>query len=610
MPFLDAGMITYPLEVAEGIGGGTSIDLEFLDAGMWVNPLWEAPTPEPGDPVDNNLEFLDAGIFTYPLEVANLVATLPFNVRIRAVGPNVELVIDGQSVYKGLTGHLSSGRVGIIGRNNTAAAPQPTFRSLGVSQASKAPIFTLDIPDPQGLEARLPGEIYAFNGATSGKLFSRYTSTTLPIPIGHTPGNAAETPSINVAGATVYPFYPEWVAGKAVSVGDKVWLHSNGGATNVVQMTQAITLPEPWNADPGTYTVVEPYASEYGVLMEPSTAQLLLHASDGNYDGANNNITVTADTVTSVVEGRDQVAVLNSNGSAGSIGAFHVLPSTQGYAGPLSATVVIQRITPTFTVTRANFLGIGNNQTIGVEYRWDNGECIPYGDVDWIRCRKLADNLVMLQFGGQALVGTTIDWRLYIYPASGAAQAGDFATHIMNAATVNYPYQPIPDQATRPANRVYEFADMVEYYTDPGCANVSQKLLLIDSIPTSVQSIATQGVPVGSVSDLANWLRKASSGDSWRAGSGTSTAITLPGRYVQLCDEYENGGSRAIYGNNPGEATETKSIAWGTSLPPDLAQMTFAQASLATPMIIRGCMWWNQANVFNFDELFGPGAYQ
>lgn len=548
---------------------------------------------------------------------STLLVTPPFTIRVETQGNSIRVYYNGALAADVTTDVVDPGRVGIVGRANQTAVPLGIFRSYSAIDTT-APLFELNLVNPQGVETRAPGNCYAWDGSQ----FKRFSDPSAPIIAGVTEGQLIDTPFVIAGGARFYPWYPRWEKGATVLVGDKYWLNMEDGSNKVVTMTQAITLPEMLEADPATYTVGPNYIPELGYVMETATTQLAKESASGIYETLGPGV---------VQAGSSQVAL------------FEGMPAPIFYQHPDGSTDVRDENTVSFSagdeVAASFIVEIHPNdilkwdsfnvalrtaqipaQVSGVTIGNDKSVAFTGTRPTFYKIEKLASNIYYVRFITQALIGSASSARLTLTVTTKALQTARVATHCKNIYAGRKWVQPIPDLATRPGNTVSVIGEGVADWDDKGM-NENATVMHLAEIPFPFNAAGTTAryEPLGFESPNV-----ISSVDGGKTNVRLYCGISPPGSYIW--NDFPVADARAWTTSLMSRSTDTTWQAQSVqapSTPLNQVQTNYPGWSVGNKIqlnvaaningFLRNAVYWNDSSIMpadKFNELFGPQNYK
>lgn len=475
--------------------------------------------------------------------------------------------------------------------------------------ASVAPIFYLDLANLVGTETRAPGTCYAWNGS----IFKAHTDPNAPFSIGVPDNGVIDSPSVTIQGQTFYPEYPEWVAGKVVAVGNKLWLNLKDGTNRIVTMDQSITLPEPWDADPATYTAGENYIPQLGMYAEPDVQQWVDNPADAslwNIEPAGGPFDdLSLSPVSPIIEGYPVYRATSTTDARFFI--IELLPANVPFTWSLlvrphsySGTDPSSRIWINVSDDNNVYFDIAPDKTVTVT---EVGTSL----VDKIRVKYLPNDWIQIGLTGESPASRNRSVR--IYPRyTGDSGSMDFA--LINFVRKGSLCQPIPETATRPKNTLNTIS--TDYAADWAGNGLESKfsILTIANCPDE-RNGATRLLAWDKASANA-LLRENATVSRWRHDTPSSdlainTEAGDPVLGGQHCLSTGSVGvSHTMEGSRPGDATANSSSgAWDGQMDPSPVGIYLNTLLGDGPVIIRGLAWWNVDDVIDYEANFGPSNY-
>jgi hypothetical protein len=409
------------------------------------------------------------------------------------------------------------------------------------------------------------------------------------------------------------------------------WHQNTTGDVRLVYVDDALVLPESWTlrhaeaiggearSDNGDRWISgERYDPEFGSYVEPEAVQLIPNPMTGT-SGPINAVLVDRP---NMVEGFTQVVECTG-----------VSNDYLGWAPTTYAPVVGEPMTCVYLAEAPPELWNDPDFYFGFDVRPGNiggGESyrirvwpatgrvansVVNGTNVWYRVRWLGNNKLYVALGAEThagVAGTVAIARMYGFYPTDLAKPLKFWVHCGNiVANTNRPYQPIPEQATRPLDGIISLTKTQSDWNEvEGSA-----LALVDYNQTHTNLLGQRAGYYGALGKdalIGRWQTRDNASNQQLVDL-SSDATPQTGYLTYITGQAESYLSAVI----PGSAVVTggpKNFTGPWTHDPDAAIRLNQQiATLPTVRsygIWRNLAWWDVPNTIDFDAEFGPGNYK
>ena len=315
------------------------------------------------------------------------------------------------------------------------------------------------------------GTIYAYNGSQ----YVAVADPSVPAYVSYGP-----TPQKSVGGLTIKPIYPMWKEGVMPVAGD-IWAHNSiVGDTRLLHCkTATALLAKPWDLSRparagaeitdsvgNVWVTGEEYSDFEGALIEPETTQTavnpanLMDAAWTIQGGATRQAGSS-----SIIQGYTSTIVTGTHVTDDEI---RQTITTGVSTDPITVCAIFRRVPgSTQSFSRINY----NGHSVLLRIEWDTGQLVEENGSGF-EARWIGDGWIECHIYG---VSDGTNRELRIRPSAGSY--GEVEIAYLGAWTEHRRCQPIPEQATRPADPRHETNITRQKFQD-SAANIGQVLWL------------------------------------------------------------------------------------------------------------------------------------
>ena len=529
------------------------------------------------------------------------------------------------------------------------------FLFAGFYTASPAPAhMKIMLNNPQGSVTRGPGRITGWNG----EIFKSYTDSSQPLVVGGSSGYRKWVENYEIE-----DYAPAWVPGAVLEEGDLVYhTNPNGHCAVLMLLYGGGTLPlshelvhsesvgsAASDVNGIVYRTKYEYTEERGVLLEPDITNLVDNPTGGPaVFSLSPSHSITTELYPSIIESEPDIPGVYNLGSADT-GALHTPPDqflyaedsgdvvmveqtpipaesfyivpTMGANGPgvytaLFVVGVVALTLPDVTLFQVQESGVSRGS---VSFRWATGEVENADSANWSKVHILGDNRLAVWLN--VTLPSTTDIQLHVWPAGETANRTCVVIpYCVNFAAVDFPYQPIPDFATRPGDQLYVPIDIdPEIGPQPGDkpdVNPEGRILMgwsdLGGWPTSERWLMHNESTRPLLYTSAGGLISGNDTDN----NNPTVDLSQGGQYIPAVASLDWRKTIRLSVSHPGSGVTIDQEAYSGSLVTGITYpvRVHCEVPVASPVLIRfGALWTQQVGGLQPDwyrSHFGDLAYK